>query len=80
MGNEGVDATSLKKALDNAHGISTDGLTPNLGWRAQDFASVADHPRMCNGKVTYQVVSNGRLVAASKGFVDLTRTLENSSG
>lgn len=80
MGNGSVDATSLKRALDNAHGISTDGLTPNLGWRDQDLASVENHPRMCNGKVTYQVVSNGRLVAARKGFVDVTRTLENSSG
>jgi hypothetical protein len=79
MGGQNIDATTLKQALDNAHGISTGGLTPALGWRDQDLASVPDHPRLANGKVTYQVVTDGRLVAARKGFVDVTRTLEKAS-
>lgn len=73
-----VDATSLKHALDNAHGISTGGLTPSLGWRDKDMVAVQDHPRMSNGKVTYQVVSDGRLVAVRKGFTDVTGTLEDA--
>jgi hypothetical protein len=76
MDSRTISSAGLKKALDNAHGISTGGLTPALGWRDQDLASVPDHPRMANGKVTYQVVKNGRLVAAGKGFTDMTPTLE----
>jgi hypothetical protein len=75
MGGRTVSSASLKKALDNAHGISTGGLTPDLGWRDQDLTSVPDHPRMANGKVTYQVVTNGRLVAARKGFIDMAPTM-----
>jgi ABC-type branched-subunit amino acid transport system substrate-binding protein len=71
-----ITARSLKLAMDRAHGISTGGLTPALGWRSQDLVSVPDYPRLVNGKVTYQVVRNGRLVAASKGFKDIVPTLE----
>jgi ABC-type branched-subunit amino acid transport system substrate-binding protein len=73
---EVLTAHSLKLALDRAHGVSTGGLTPGLGWRDQDFVPVPDYPRLVNGKVTYQVVRNGRLVGASKGFVDVVPTLE----
>jgi branched-chain amino acid transport system substrate-binding protein len=71
-----VTAHSLKQALDRAHGVGTGGLTPALGWRDQDFVSVPEYPRLVNGAVTYQVVRDGRLVAASEGFTDVVPTLE----
>ncbi|WP_431959524.1 ABC transporter substrate-binding protein [Actinacidiphila sp. bgisy160] len=73
-----VTAPSLKQALDAAHGISTDGLTPPLGWREEDAASIIDQPRLVNGRVTFQKVEKGRLVAARKGFVDVTGVLEDA--
>jgi hypothetical protein len=33
---------------------------------------------MVNAKVTYQVVRNGRLVAARSGFADVSGTLETT--
>jgi Periplasmic binding protein len=71
-----LTAHSLKRALDDAHGITTGGLTPPLGWRDEDLISVSDYPRLVNGDVTYQVVRDGRLVAAAKGFSDIVPTLE----
>ncbi|MDX3076049.1 ABC transporter substrate-binding protein [Streptomyces sp. NPDC088354] len=73
-----ITAATVKQAFDQAHGISTGGLTPPLGWREQDAASIIDQPRMVNGKVTYQKVVKGQLVAVSSGFVDMTKTLENA--
>ncbi|MDX2701896.1 ABC transporter substrate-binding protein [Streptomyces sp. PA03-6a] len=77
---QAVTAPSLKQALDEAHDVSTDGLTPPLGWREQDTASIIDQPRLVNGRITFQKVEKGRLVAARKGFVDVTKTLENAPG
>ncbi|MEU4091003.1 ABC transporter substrate-binding protein [Streptomyces sp. NPDC026673] len=73
-----VTPSSLKVALDQAHGISTDGLTPPLGWRDEDAAAIIDQPRLVNGRVTFQKVEKGRLVAARNGFVDVTHTLEDA--
>ncbi|MDX3094485.1 ABC transporter substrate-binding protein [Streptomyces sp. ME19-03-3] len=75
-----VTAATLKRALDAAHDVSTGGLTPPLGWREQDAASIIEQPRLVNGRVTFQKVEKGRLVAAQKGFVDVTETLENAPG
>jgi hypothetical protein len=66
------------RAFGSAHGISTGGLTPPLGWRDADLLPVPDLPRMVNAKVTYQVVRNGRLVAARSGFADVSGTLETT--
>jgi ABC-type branched-subunit amino acid transport system substrate-binding protein len=75
---QAVTASSLKIALDEAHNISTDGLTPPLGWREGDAAAIIDQPRLVNGRVTFQKVEQGRLVSARKGFVDVTESLENA--
>jgi ABC-type branched-subunit amino acid transport system substrate-binding protein len=74
-----LTAATLKRALDNAHDIGTGGLTPPLGWRDQDLASIEDYPRLVNGMVTYQVVRGGRLVSATKGFTNVIPTLEQHS-
>ncbi len=75
-----VTAATLKTALDEAHDVSTDGLTPPLGWREQDTSAIIEQPRLVNGRVTFQKVEKGRLVAARKGFVDVTETLEHAPG
>lgn len=75
MGEEEVNPMTLKRALDKANGISTGGLTPDLGWRNENMLPVPGHPRMVNAKVVYQVVKDGRLVAARTGFVDMAATL-----
>ncbi|MFF7675101.1 ABC transporter substrate-binding protein [Actinacidiphila glaucinigra] len=77
---QAITAPTLKQALDAAHDISTDGLTPALGWREQDAAAVIEQPRLVNGWVTFQKVEKGRLVAARKGFVDVRETLEDAPG
>ncbi|NEA54538.1 ABC transporter substrate-binding protein [Streptomyces sp. SID13666] len=75
MGEEEVNPMTLKRALDKANAISTGGLTPDLGWRNENMLPVPGHPRMVNAKVVYQVVKDGRLVAARTGFVDMAATL-----
>lgn len=77
---QAITAPTLKQALDAAHDVSTDGLTPALGWREQDAAAVIEQPRLVNGWVTFQKVEKGRLVAARKGFVDVRETLEDAPG
>lgn len=70
-----VDSLSLQKALNRTTGLSTGGLTPDLGWTQNDILSIADYPRLPNLKVTYQVVKDGRLVQETLGFVDVAPTL-----
>jgi ABC-type branched-subunit amino acid transport system substrate-binding protein len=70
-----VDADSLRRAMDKTTRLSTGGLTPDLGWTDTDLLGIANHPRLVNAKVTYQVVQDGRLVQSRPGFVDLTATL-----
>ncbi|WTQ42823.1 ABC transporter substrate-binding protein [Actinacidiphila glaucinigra] len=77
---QAITAPTLRQALDAAHDVSTDGLTPALGWREQDAAAVIEQPRLVNGWVTFQRVEKGRLVAAHKGFVDVRETLEDAPG
>ncbi|WP_435822091.1 ABC transporter substrate-binding protein [Actinacidiphila alni] len=73
-----VTADSLHRAMDATTHLSTGGLTPDLGWTQSDLLGIPGHSRMTNSKVTYQVVRDGRLVAARPGFVDLTKTLKES--
>lgn len=75
MGDEEINPMTLKRALDKTTGISTGGLTPDLGWRNENMLPVPGHPRMVNAKVVYQVVREGRLVAARTGFSDMAETL-----
>ncbi|MGW3647001.1 ABC transporter substrate-binding protein [Streptomyces sp. NPDC000878] len=74
-----VSSTTVRRALDDGLQVSTGGLTPTLRWRFQDLLSVVGFPRLVNAQVTLQVVRDGRLVAARKGFVNTTKLLENAA-
>lgn len=78
---EGEDITARKvaRALNQSQAVRTGGLTPDLSWRYQDMRAVAGFPRMVNGRVTFQVVQSGRLVAQpGEQSVDMTDTLESA--
>ncbi|MFG2226908.1 ABC transporter substrate-binding protein [Streptomyces sp. NPDC048644] len=76
-GIEEITSPALQKLLDRGdHAIDTGGLTPKLRWQADDMLAVQDFPRIVNGMVTYQTVADGQVLAASDGFVNVTRTLE----
>ncbi|MEU7718306.1 ABC transporter substrate-binding protein [Streptomyces tibetensis] len=78
LGDGEVSADTVEEALDDGLQVSTGGLTPTLRWRFQDKLAAVGFPRLVNANVTLQVVRDGRLVSARKGFVDTTRTLENA--
>ncbi|MFJ7341331.1 ABC transporter substrate-binding protein [Streptomyces sp. NPDC101110] len=78
LGDGEVSADTVAEALDDGLEIETGGLTPTLRWRFQDKLAGVGFPRLVNADVTLQVVRDGRLVAARKGFLDTTRTLENA--
>ncbi|MGW1495320.1 ABC transporter substrate-binding protein [Streptomyces sp. NPDC002402] len=69
----------ISKALDNGVQVSTGGLTPTLRWEYDDMLGAPSFPRIVNRSVTFQVVRGGRLVAQKPGFVDVTKTLTESS-
>ncbi|MGY1579856.1 ABC transporter substrate-binding protein [Streptomyces sp. MN13] len=77
-GDDEVTSTTVRQALDDGVEVGTGGLTPTLRWRFQDRLASVGLPRLVNTNVTLQVVRDGRLVAARKGFIDVTRTLEGS--
>jgi ABC-type branched-subunit amino acid transport system substrate-binding protein len=77
LGNLAVTPGNLRHAFDNGLRVDTGGLTPVLSWRFQDLIAAEDFPRLINADVTFQVVHDGRLVAARKGFVNVTTTLES---
>ncbi|MCZ9345519.1 hypothetical protein NGM37_48060, partial [Streptomyces sp. TRM76130] len=78
LGDEEVTADAISGALDDGLEIDTGGLTPPLRWTfAADLASVG-FPRLVNTDVTLQVVRDGRLVSARKGFLDTTETLRQA--
>ncbi|MER6449814.1 ABC transporter substrate-binding protein [Streptomyces venezuelae] len=73
---EPVTGRAVKRALNEAEPVSTGGLTPNLSWRYQDMRAVAGFPRIVNGRVTFQIVQAGRLVAQpGEQSQDMTPTL-----
>ncbi|GAB2880913.1 ABC transporter substrate-binding protein [Streptomyces deserti] len=78
LGDGEVTADTVRRALDNGLEVTTGGLTPPLQWRFQDKLASVGFPRLVNANVTLQVVREGRLVAARKGFVDVTRTLRSA--
>ncbi|PPS67179.1 MULTISPECIES: ABC transporter substrate-binding protein [Streptomyces] len=78
LGDGEVSADTVTQALDDGLQVGTGGLTPRLRWRFQDKLAAVGFPRLVNANVTLQVVRDGRLVSARKGFVDTTRTLENA--
>ncbi|WP_314222302.1 ABC transporter substrate-binding protein [Streptomyces zaehneri] len=73
-----VTADSVRGALDNGLKVTTGGLTPTLRWEFTDQLASIGFPRLVNADVTLQAVQKGRLVAAKKGFVDVTKTLEKA--
>ncbi|WP_078067404.1 ABC transporter substrate-binding protein [Streptomyces jeddahensis] len=78
LGDGEVTANTVRDALDDGLKVQTGGLTPTLSWRFEDMIAVRDFPRLVNAYVTFQKVSEGRMVSAQKGFVDMAKTLENS--
>jgi len=78
LGDGDVSADTVREALNNGLEVSTGGLTPNLKWKFQDKLASVGFPRLVNRDVTLQVVRQGRLVSAHKGFIDVTRTLQDA--
>ncbi|MCP3760444.1 ABC transporter substrate-binding protein [Streptomyces sp. TBY4] len=77
---EDLTGRALTRKLNQAEPVKTGGLTPDLSWRYQDMRAVSGFPRMVNGRVTFQVVQQGRLVAQQGGeqSMDMTKTLEQA--
>jgi hypothetical protein len=76
LGNGDVTSQTVREALDGGLKVRTGGLTPTLSWRFEDMIAARGFPRLVNADVTFQVVRDGRLVAARRGLVDVSRTLE----
>ncbi|MGW6782601.1 ABC transporter substrate-binding protein [Streptomyces sp. NPDC054987] len=73
---ESIDARRIRRSLNEARPVRTAGLTPDLSWRSEDMRAVAGFPRIVNGRVTFQVVRDGRLVAQpGEQPMDMTPTL-----
>ncbi|WP_405938157.1 ABC transporter substrate-binding protein [Streptomyces sp. NBC_00726] len=79
MDESGITAAKLTRALGQGVRADTGGLTPVLRWRYEDMIGSRSYPRVVNSKVTFQVVRDGRLVAARKDFVDVTETMAEAS-
>ncbi|WP_435859997.1 ABC transporter substrate-binding protein [Streptomyces roseus] len=77
---EDVTARKVARMLNQGEPVKTGGLTPDLSWRYKDMRAVAGFPRMVNGRVNFQVVQAGRLVAQQGGesSMDMTETLEQA--
>ncbi|MEV0638755.1 ABC transporter substrate-binding protein [Streptomyces sp. NPDC050619] len=73
-----VSANAVTKALDSGLKVTTGGLTPTLQWNFQGPLASVGYPRLVNTEVTLQVVRQGRLVSAKKGFIDVTATLKDA--
>ncbi|MFD9725526.1 ABC transporter substrate-binding protein [Streptomyces sp. NPDC059072] len=74
-----VSARKVARALNQVQAVKTGGLTPDLSWRYQDMRAVTGFPRIVNGRVTFQVVQSGRLVAQpGEQSLDMTPTLERA--
>ncbi|MDF6019518.1 ABC transporter substrate-binding protein [Streptomyces sp. JH34] len=73
-----ITAGGISVSLNRGTEVDTGGLTPVLRWRFQDMVGTAAYGRVVNGRVTFQVVRDGRLTAERKGFVDVTETLADS--
>ncbi|MER5729237.1 ABC transporter substrate-binding protein [Streptomyces sp. NPDC002138] len=74
---ETVTGRTVARALNHSAGIRTGGLTPDLSWRYQDMRAVGGYPRIANGRVTFQIVQDGRIVAQpGESTMDMTQTLE----
>ncbi|MFE3514659.1 ABC transporter substrate-binding protein [Streptomyces sp. NPDC059166] len=70
-----ITAGGISVNLNRGTQVDTGGLTPVLRWRFKDMVGVAAYGRIVNGRVTFQVVRNGRLTAEKDDFVDVTNIL-----
>ncbi|WP_200307207.1 ABC transporter substrate-binding protein [Streptomyces adelaidensis] len=75
IGGGEVTSTAIRRVLDDGLKVSTGGLTPTLSWRFEDLIASTGFPRLINPEVTFQVVREGQLVAARRGFVNVEKTL-----
>ncbi len=78
IGDGEVTARSVRRALDDGLEIGTGGLTPKLNWEYSESLASVGFPQLVNADVTLQVVRDGRLVSARKGFIDVTKTLQQA--
>ncbi|MEY7981172.1 hypothetical protein AB8O53_33295, partial [Streptomyces pilosus] len=78
LGDGEVNSDTVSGALDGGLKVTTGDLTPTLEWKFQDELAAVGYPRLVNANVTLQVVEKGRLVAARKGFTDVTDTLRGA--
>ncbi|WP_371670704.1 ABC transporter substrate-binding protein [Streptomyces sp. NBC_00289] len=78
LGDGEVTGDTVTHALDEGLEVGTGGLTPTLRWTFQSRLATVGFPRLVNADVTLQVVRQGRLAAAGKGFTDVTKTLANA--
>ncbi|WP_369235283.1 ABC transporter substrate-binding protein [Streptomyces sp. R21] len=78
LGDGEVTSRTVQRALDKGLKVPTGGLTPTLSWRSQDMLATVEFPRLVNADVTFQVVREGQLVSARRGFVNVKKTLENA--
>lgn len=78
LGGGEVTSQTVRKALDDGLKVDTGGLTPTLHWGSEGRLAGIGFSRLVNADVTLQVVRQGQLVAAQKGFVDMTKTLESA--
>ncbi|MFJ8083519.1 ABC transporter substrate-binding protein [Streptomyces sp. NPDC096205] len=78
IGGGEVSPDTVRRTLDDGMEIDTGGLTPTLRWKFQDRLASIGFPRLVNTDVTLQVVREGRLVSARKGFLDMTKTLQGA--
>ncbi|MFF5183838.1 ABC transporter substrate-binding protein [Streptomyces sp. NPDC000345] len=77
LGDGEVSANTVREALSGRK-FTTDGLTPTLLWKFTNPLAAIGLPRLVNADVTVQQVRQGRLVAARKGFVDVTDTMADA--
>lgn len=76
---ETVTARKVARVLNQSQAVTTGGLTPDLSWRYQDMRAVGGFPRIVNGRVSFQIVQAGRLVAQQgEQSMDMTPTLEQA--
>ncbi|MFD6324159.1 ABC transporter substrate-binding protein [Streptomyces sp. NPDC058442] len=78
LGDGEVSSSSVTRTLNKGLKVETGGLTPTLRWQFQDKLAAVGFPRLVNANVTLQKVKDGRLVAGSEGFIDVTDTLHKA--
>jgi ABC-type branched-subunit amino acid transport system substrate-binding protein len=78
LGGGDVTADAVRRALDDGLKVTTGGLTPPLKWSDQGPVATIGFSRIVNTDVTLQVVRQGQLVAAKRGFLDVATTLQGA--